>query len=91
IARKRECSQFNCSYLEIKEVDDMVDAFWLLLNGCGVGFKPVPGKIKGFTMPVSQIDVIRRNSDDHSRGRETTLDWYKDGKWVLSIGDSAVS
>ena len=38
-ARRRESSQFNCAFLEIETVFDLVDAFWLLLQGCGVGFK----------------------------------------------------
>lgn len=41
VAKKREASQFNCSFTNIETVMDCVDAWWLLLQGCGVGFRPV--------------------------------------------------
>jgi ribonucleoside-triphosphate reductase (formate) len=37
VSKRREASQFNCSFLNIETVYDVVDAFWLLLQGCGVG------------------------------------------------------
>ena len=45
IARKREASQFNCAHTEVETVYDVVDIFWLLLQGCGVGFTPKPGTL----------------------------------------------
>ena len=38
IAKRRESSMFNCSFLEVRTVYDVVDVLWLLLQGCGVGF-----------------------------------------------------
>ena len=34
-SRKREASQFNCSFKRVETVHDAVDLFWLLLQGCG--------------------------------------------------------
>ena len=36
VARTRESSMFNCSFLRIETVHDVVDALWLLLQGFGV-------------------------------------------------------
>ena len=47
-SKKREATMFNCSALNIKHVTDIVDAFHLLLQGCGVGFAPLPGTLNGF-------------------------------------------
>lgn len=46
-AFSRPCCQFNCSYLQVANVYDAVDAAWLLLNGSGVGFRPVVGTLHG--------------------------------------------
>lgn len=34
VAKKRESSQFNCSFLRANTVHDVVSGFWLLLQGC---------------------------------------------------------
>lgn len=96
VAKTREASQFNCSFGRIETVHDVVDAFWLLLQGCGVGFEPVVGTLNGFAKPV-QIEVIRSTRTD--KGRPTNKMWIDDhhgfdtypGKRVahLSVGDSA--
>lgn len=59
VAKKREASQFNCSFLEISTVYDVVDALWLLLQGCGVGFKPIVGNLNGFPNKIENIQVVR--------------------------------
>lgn len=92
IAKTREASQFNCSFQTVQTVYDIVDAFWLLLQGCGVGFEPVVGTLNGFTKQV-EVEVIRsRNSS--IKGRETNTETFytrDDGKkvWRLGVGDSA--
>lgn len=91
VAKKREASQFNCSFGRVETVHDVVDAFWLLLQGCGVGFEPIIGNLNGFTQPVS-IEVIR--STRSNKGRENNSDWFvnkADGStvWQLQVGDSA--
>lgn len=90
MARVREASQFNCAHLEIQTVHDMVDALWLLLQGCGVGFTPKSGGISGFTHPIKDIQIIRTTRTAKG-GRETNLEtWDPETKiWTISIGDSA--
>ena len=97
VSKKRESSQFNCSFLSVETVHDVVDAFWLLLQGCGVGFRAINGVLNGFTKPV-EIQTIRskRTIEEWERGlrgRDTNREEYieKDGTltYFLSIGDSA--
>ena len=45
VARRREACQFNCAFLRVQTVHDVVDAFWLLLQGCGVGFRAITGNL----------------------------------------------
>lgn len=33
VAKNREASQFNCAFVELRTVYDVVDMFWLLLQG----------------------------------------------------------
>ena len=91
VAKKHEASQFNCSFGRIETVHDVVDAFWLLLQGCGVGFEPVVGTLNGFAR-VADIEVWR--STRTNKGREdnvTEMRVTEEGLRVyrLSIGDSA--
>ena len=91
IAKTRESSMFNCSFLKIETVYDVVDAFWLLLQGCGVGFKPVRGTLNGFFKPIKEIEVISSTKKIGERGRETNLEKIdkRNKVWTLSVGDSA--
>ena len=90
ISKVREACQFNCAHLEIQTVDDMVDALWLLLQGCGVGVTPKSGGISGFTRPIHDIQIIRSTRTDKN-GRETNLEtWDPETKiWTISVGDTA--
>lgn len=90
IAKRREASQFNCSFTKVETVYDVVDVLWLLLQGCGVGFKPVVGQLTGFVAPINSIKVI--NSTRTTKGgRESNWeDWDATTKtWTISVGDSA--
>jgi ribonucleoside-triphosphate reductase len=90
IARRREASMFNCSFSNIETVYDVVDIFWLLLQGCGTGFRPVSGSLTGFRQYIPEIEIIR-SKNSTNKGRETNEEfWNCDSKtWTISIGDSA--
>jgi len=89
VARRREASQFNCSFARAETVHDMVDFLWLLLQGCGVGGLPVAGTLNGFAKPM-ECEII--HSSRTSKGGEdfNTEIWNADTKtWTIKIGDSA--
>jgi len=90
VAQTREASQFNCSFGEIETVHDVVDSLWLLLQGCGVGFKPVVGTLNGFTKPVS-VETVRSTRTNRGYENNTSHFYVRDGLkvWELRIGDSA--
>jgi ribonucleoside-triphosphate reductase (formate) len=87
VAKKREASQFNCAFLHVETVYDVVDTLWLLLQGCGVGFRPIIGTLNGFARPM-QIEIVR-STRTAKGGRETNKETYEDGVWTISVGDSA--
>lgn len=91
VAKNREISQFNCSSLQIKTVYDIVDAFWALLNGAGVGFKPVPGILTGFSSRVESVKFIDSERSGEDKGSEANREeWDERAKIVTYIvGDSA--
>lgn len=101
VAKAREASQFNCSFAEVQTVHDVVDTLWLLLQGCGVGFKANLGVLNGFTAPIEKLDIIRsakqikkdadgRNISDPSlKGRQNNVERYEGDTWYISVGDSA--
>ncbi len=90
VAKTREASQFNCSFTEVETIYDIVDVLWLLLQGCGVGFKPVVGTLNGFSKPIKNIRVVRSTRTEKG-GRETNLEtWDPETKtWTITVGDSA--
>ena len=94
IAREREASQFNCTFLEIATVHDAVDALWLLMQGAGVGFKAVTGILNGFTNPMD-IKIIRSKRhelpEEEHKGKPFNYEYYDEGVWTIKIGDSAES
>ena len=98
IAKRRESSQFNCSFSATSTIHSVVDHFWLLLQGCGVGNMGDPGVLNGFTIPAEEVRVIPSaitledwhggyRGDEHNKER-----YYKKGGkrvWQLTVGDSA--
>jgi len=89
VGMSREASMFNCSFLCIQTVYDVVDALWLLLNGCGVGFFPKVGTLNGFSSVIPEIEFRRADNEASHRGREYNTESIEDGVWTISFGDSA--
>jgi ribonucleoside-triphosphate reductase len=88
VAKKREASQFNCSFTNIETVMDCVDALWLLLQGCGVGFRPVVGQLTGYSKRITDFEVIRSTRTDKG-GVQDNVETFENGVWTIKVGDSA--
>jgi ribonucleoside-triphosphate reductase len=90
VAKFREASQFNCSFTEVETAYDVVDCLWLLLQGCGVGFKPVIGTLNGFSKPIRNIEVVRSTRTEKG-GKEYNEEFWDDETkvWTIKVGDSA--
>lgn len=92
VAKTREASQFNCSFTNVETVYDIVDVLWLLLQGCGVGFKPIVGTLNGFSKPIKNIEVVRSNRTEKGGDEHNKEIWDNATKtWTISVGDSAES
>lgn len=88
IAKRREASQFNCSFTSVETVMDVVDVLWLLLQGCGVGFRPVVGQLTGYQKPIEKLTIIRSERTTKG-GCEHNVETFEDGVWTIKVGDSA--
>jgi len=89
IAKTREASQFNCSFGKQTTVHDVVDSFWLLLQGCGVGFEPVVGTLSGFTKAV-EVEIVRSKKEIGApKGDENNKASIHGSTFYLRVGDSA--
>lgn len=88
VSKRRESSMFNCSHVCVETVYDVVDGFWLLLQGCGLGFTPRVGTLTGFRTQIPEIEVIRTRRTG-SGGVEENEETFENGIWTISIGDSA--
>ncbi|MEX1012324.1 MAG: ribonucleoside-triphosphate reductase, adenosylcobalamin-dependent [Waddliaceae bacterium] len=92
LAKKRESSMFNCSFTHVETVYDVVDVLWLLLQGCGVGFKPVTGTLNGFRSPLQEIQVIRSQRSEKGGNPHNLESWDPETRtWTIKVGDSAVA
>lgn len=92
LSRKRESSMFNCSYTHVETVYDVVDVLWLLLQGCGVGFRPITGTLNGFRRPLQEIQVIR-SARTEKGGIEYNVETFDPttATWTIKVGDSAIA
>jgi ribonucleoside-triphosphate reductase len=90
IARRREASMFNCSFTNVETVYDVVDVFWLLLQGCGVGFRPVNGSLTGFRKFIPHLEIVRSNNSSEKGIEENQETWDPATQtWTIKVGDSA--
>jgi ribonucleoside-triphosphate reductase len=88
VAKRREASQFNCSFTNVETVYDVVDVLWLLMQGCGVGFKPIIGQLTGFQKPIQEVEIIQSTRTEKGGNTENT-ESFIDGVWTIQVGDSA--
>lgn len=92
-AARTEIAMFNCAFTEVSDVYSAVDAYYLLLNGCGVGFRCRAGLLNGFSKR-HEIEVVRSSSDKAS-GCPTNVETHsrEAGRsvWTLTVGDSGVA
>ena len=90
VAKTREASQFNCSFTHVETIYDVVDVLWLLLQGCGVGFKPIVGTLNGFSKPIKNIQVVR-STRTAKGGNENNVETFdsENKTWTIQVGDSA--
>ncbi|MNQ67108.1 Adenosylcobalamin-dependent ribonucleoside-triphosphate reductase [compost metagenome] len=88
VAKRREASQFNCSFSSVETVYDLVDVLWLLMQGCGVGFRPIIGQLTGFPQPIKELEIVRSERTEKG-GEQFNTETYEDGVWTIRIGDSA--
>jgi ribonucleoside-triphosphate reductase (formate) len=89
VSKQREASQFNCSFTHVESVQDVVDVLWLLLQGCGVGFRPIVGQLTGFRQPLN-VSVVRSQRTVKG-GVEHNVETFENGTWTIKVGDSAES
>lgn len=91
IARTIAMSQFNCAAINAETVHDIVDIFWALLNGSGMGFRPVPGTLTGFRKVIPKITIIESVRTPEQKGTEFNLETIESGVWYIKVGDSAIA
>jgi ribonucleoside-triphosphate reductase len=90
VSRRREASMFNCSFVEIETVHDVVDGLWLLLQGCGVGFHPRPGVLNGFTHAIPKVTIERSSRTTKGGHEQNVEEWDAVNRvWTIRVGDSA--
>lgn len=92
LAKTRESSMFNCSFTHVETVYDLVDCLWLLLQGCGVGFRPITGTLNGFRRPLQEIKVVRSQRSSKG-GVQHNVETYdpETQVWTIKVGDSAIA
>ncbi len=92
LSQTRESCMFNCSFTHVETVYDLVDVLWLLLQGCGVGFRPITGTLNGFRRPLQEIKVIRSKLTNKG-GLERNVETYdpQTATWTIKVGDSAIA
>jgi intein/homing endonuclease len=81
----------NCAAINAQTVHDIVDIFWGLLNGSGMGFRPVPGTLTGFRKVIPKVTFIPSTRTADEKGTEFNEEYMEDGIWYIRVGDSAIA
>ena len=89
LSRQRESCMFNSAFTNVETVYDVVDLFWLLLQGCSIGFYPVTGTLNGFRCPLESIEVIRSSRNDSNGCKYNVESFDSSGLWTIKVGDTA--
>jgi ribonucleoside-triphosphate reductase len=91
-AFSRAACQFNCSFVEVSNVFDLVDAVWLLLNGSGVGFRPTVGTLRGFPRKIA-VEIVPSRRGPRDKGPEQNIEDFDTvtGTWTIKVGDAAAA
>jgi len=91
IGKSVELSQFNCAFIKVVTVHDMVDLFWGLLNGAGVTGLPEVGTLTGFRKRIPKIEIIRTKRLPNEKGPEHNSESWDPSTdtWTIKVGDSA--
>lgn len=90
LVKERASGAFNCTFSLAQKPADLTDIFWLLLQGCGVGFRPVTGLLTGFPSTIETIEVIPSTRTDKGGAEESTEYFdFVNSVWKIRIGDSA--
>lgn len=91
ISKEIDISQFNCTAIDASTIQSIVDIFWSLLNGAGVGFRPVMGTLTGFRNIIPEIEIIPSTRSPQDKGRENNVESYnpETKEWYIGVGDSA--
>lgn len=92
LSRMRESSMFNCAFTHVETVYDVVDVLWLLLQGCGCGFRPITGTLNGFRRPLQEVRIIRSNRTGKG-GVQHNVETFdsENAIWTIKVGDSAIA
>lgn len=90
LVRERAAGAFNCSFSVAYTPADLVDIFWLLLQGCGVGFKPVTGLLSGFPSSINDLEVVPSVRTERGGAEDSSehID-IETSTWRITFGDSA--
>jgi ribonucleoside-triphosphate reductase len=90
VAEKYPLANFNCSFLNIRKLDDIGDLFYLLLVGTGVGFKALRQFMK--ELPPVRNNVEIENRPYEYRGNSTvysdTSNYETEDTAFIFVGDS---
>lgn len=91
IGKRIELSQFNCCFVSVRTVYDVVDFFWGLLNGAGVTGLAEAGTLTGFRHKIPELEIIRTQRGPYDKGPEDNNESWNPhtSTWVIKVGDSA--
>ena len=89
-SKKYPSSNFNCCGTNIEKIDDICEVFYLLLLGCGVGFKSI--KENTDKLPLFNCDInVSHNGylyfKHHSHEEHTNVNLVN-GEYEIVVGDS---
>ena len=88
VSLKFPSSNFNCAGLVIKNIESFHDMFYLLMLGCGVGFRILPADIAQLPKFRPNIEVVHEPYNEEEYKFEKTEIEHKGAVSKIVVGDS---
>lgn len=91
VAEKFPLANFNCSFVNITKWKDLVDLFYLLLVGCGVGFKCTKDMARNLPPVRTNFELIHSEYNPLPKSERlefTNFQTMTNGYAKIYIGDS---
>jgi len=88
VFKKYKSAAYNCAMTKIENFEDFCELFYLLLLGCGVGFRVLPEDVDKISSINNNIKFVHKEFKENNDKLQNTKIIKENNKIYIIIGDS---